>query len=323
MPTRFRKNQYCGINAHLHSLWQSEGGWNNFHTPHISALTVALKAQLLPLGYTARVEDSLQIRRADDSLRRPKSDITIYDLIPARPPTIQSAAGHTLTGVVLPLSVLLDENPVSEKRYRAIGLYPRDENQKPVGWIEVLSPSNKHPGDDNDAYLAKRDSLLENGIVFIEIDYLHETPPTIPHVPDYSQLRAGRTHPYRIIVLDPRPRLAEGQASINEFDVDEPIPTVTIPLSEGDLIDVDFGAPYQKQFEDMLYGLESVDYEQLPLHFDRYTEVDQARIVARMVAVLDANRHGENLNETPPRPIVTLPLREGLSRLAEWSSSPG
>jgi len=25
------KNQYIGINAHLHSLWQSEGGWDEFH----------------------------------------------------------------------------------------------------------------------------------------------------------------------------------------------------------------------------------------------------------------------------------------------------
>lgn len=51
-PIRTRRNLYRGINAHLHSYWQAQGGWNGFHASHIVYLTTALKADLLPLGYT-------------------------------------------------------------------------------------------------------------------------------------------------------------------------------------------------------------------------------------------------------------------------------
>lgn len=37
------KNQYLGINAHLHSLWQAEGDWDEFHASHIIYLANALK----------------------------------------------------------------------------------------------------------------------------------------------------------------------------------------------------------------------------------------------------------------------------------------
>ena len=69
------KNQYLGINAHLHSFWQKMGGWKEFHTSHIVDLTRILKNDLLPLGYTAGIEDSLQIRREGSDDGYPESDI--------------------------------------------------------------------------------------------------------------------------------------------------------------------------------------------------------------------------------------------------------
>lgn len=53
------KNQYDGINAHLHSFWQGTGKWHRFHNVYIAQLLMALKAQLIPLGYTAETEESL------------------------------------------------------------------------------------------------------------------------------------------------------------------------------------------------------------------------------------------------------------------------
>lgn len=65
-PVRSIRNQYLGINAHLHSFWQGVGGWSRFHTNHISDLLRMLRPLLLPLGYDADIEPSLQIRRVDD-----------------------------------------------------------------------------------------------------------------------------------------------------------------------------------------------------------------------------------------------------------------
>lgn len=57
------RNQYHGISAHLHSYWQSRGGWHSFHGNHIADLLRALRAALLPMGYTADLESSFQVRR--------------------------------------------------------------------------------------------------------------------------------------------------------------------------------------------------------------------------------------------------------------------
>jgi hypothetical protein len=302
-PVRSIKNQYRGINAHLHSLWQSEGGWNNFHNPHIAQLAGALKGRLRLMGYTATIENSVQIRRVDEYTRRPKSDITIYDLNPAHYPQMRTPSAQSMTGVVLPLPQVLEDNPISEKPYSAIAIFPQEyvRDATPVAWIELLSPANKRPGDDANSYIQKRGDLLESGIVFVEIDYLHETSPTLSRVPNYSRLLSVPAHPYRIIVLDPRPEVDEGRASFNEFDVDSPIPPVAIPLNGDDVLTFDFDAPYQKQFEEIFYG-DDVDYTQLPPNFDRYSPDDQMRIATRMLAVLEAMRDSIDL-ETGPFPV--------------------
>lgn len=73
------RNQYHGINAHLHSYWQSKGGWHSFHGNHIADLLRTLRAALLPMGYTADLETSLQVRRLEQRISEPESDVTIFD----------------------------------------------------------------------------------------------------------------------------------------------------------------------------------------------------------------------------------------------------
>jgi hypothetical protein len=143
-PVRSVKNQYLGINAHLHSLWQAEGGWSDFHAAHITDLSKTLKAQLLPMGYTTEIEPSLQVRRADDLIGRPKSDVTIYDLLSVR--SIQPAAAPSgVAELVLPLPLMLESNPISEKPYRAVAVFParrgKRDRSKPVAGLNYY----RHP----------------------------------------------------------------------------------------------------------------------------------------------------------------------------------
>ncbi len=312
-PVRSVRNQYLGVNAHLHSHWQAVRGWNNFHNPYIVQLATALKAQLWPLGYTAEIEDSLQIRRFDEYLQRLQSDITILDRSPER--AMQPAiVARGLTGLVMPLALALDPNPVSERPYSAIAIAASRGPHTPVAWLEVLSPSNKRPGTDAGAYRRKRRDLLDAGIVFVEIDYLHETPPTLPSVADYSRTPGDAARPYRVVVLDPRPDTQHGVASLNEFGADAPLPTVSLPLNGDDRPSFDFGAPYQRLYQEMLYGLETVDYAVLPHNFDRYSAADQARIARRMLAVLTAAQAGADL-EAGAFPVAEVSLDEALRQL--------
>ena len=325
------KNQYLGINAHLHSYWQAEGGWSDFHTRHIVHLVDTLKPLLLPLGYTAAIEPSIQIRRLDGlaAPENPAADVLIYERDPGRIRQSHPQPVLTNTGeVVLPLVETLQIDQRSERDYRAVKLYAmragRPQRGEPVAWIELLSPTNKPGGRDAQEYLDKRIKIVENGIVFIELDYLHESAPTIRGFPSYrrrrNQAAAAGAHPYRLVIIDPRPDLAHGQVRVREFDVDEALPTVTIPLVADDALAFDFGLPYRKTFEEALFGLELVDYGQLPVNFQRYSDADQARIAARMVAVLEAARQGRDL-ESGPFPAKEITLETALMEIERISTA--
>lgn len=316
-PVRSVRNQYLGVNAHLHSALQDAGGWGNFHTRHIVHLADWLNRQVRSLGYVAVVEDSLQIRRADESVRRPKSDITIYDVQPLRAGDGPAAANQGGVGLLLPLTAAFDLPELSEKPYRAVAIYEQadamQQGREPVAWFEVLSPSNKRPGDDTEAYLRKRRDLLDSSIVFVELDYLHETPPTFSFLPDYSAAPREPAHPYRLVICEPRPRREDGWMRLVEFGVDEPIPTLAIPLNGPDLLSCDFDLAYQTTFETAYLG-DLVDYATLPVNFDRYSPTDQARIANRMLVVLAAAQAGTDL-EAGPFPPAELPLNEAMEQL--------
>src|SRR5262245_9658813 len=256
MPVRSVINQYRGVNAHLHSFWQGKGQWNRFHDYYVGQLMSLLKARLLPMGYTAELEESLHTRRDSGDPYRPVADVLITDLDPERAQQPSQRAGNGSQR--LTVAQLVTELVVEERHYSAVVLFERSRNLNPddaVAWIELLSPTNKRKGKDADVYQSKRADLLRKGIVFLEIDYLHETPPTFDTLLDYSsESRHLETHPYRIVVLDPRPDAASGPAFVREFDVDEPIPAMPIPLNGDDKLDFDFGEAYQKTFKDGLYG---------------------------------------------------------------------
>jgi Protein of unknown function (DUF4058) len=313
MAIRSVKNQYPGVNAHMHSFWQGRDKWNWFHNVYIGQLLLSLRAILIPMGYMAQIEDSLQIRRRDDKLTRPQADILIRD----REPEHRSQRSESSSAVqTLTLDELEEEEEDREHPYSAIVVYPRSGEMLPdkaITWIELLSPTNK-VGADRREYRRKRTDLLQAGLAFVEIDYLHETPPTFWKLPDYTMGEAD-SHPYRIIVIDPRPEYHEGRASIYQFDVDQPIPTVAIPLSGDDQIQFNFDADYQRTFEAALYG-EEVDYRELPMTFEHYSRDDQTRIAVRMLAILEAARTGVNL-ETGPFPVKTVGLEEALERIQQ------
>lgn len=321
MAVRSVKNQYRGINAHLHSLFQAEGGWGGFHTRHIVHIADVLAAQLRPLGYMVQIEESVQIRRNFDSPQVYRADVLISDRQTSR--TIESSPLNA--GQWIPVTELIVENEVSEKPYRAIKIAEFDSPHESIVWMELLSPSNKGYGEDAEAYRAKRMDLLESGLVFVEIDYLHETPPTYTTISRYYPGKKGRwlpdSHPYRLVVIDPRPQMENGKARVLGFDADQPIPQCDIPLALSEIVSFDFGIPYHRTFEEAFFG-DFVDYSQLPRNFDRYSPADQLRIAQRMLAVLKAHQAGVDL-ETASLPVdETISLEDALAQIERLKLNP-
>lgn len=292
MAIHLRDNQYRGVNAHLQSYFQSEGGWKSFHNAHITDLARAIAADL-PVGYTVDIEQSLQIE-IDDSTDAPEPDVTIYEdpesapKSEKRPPTLERSASAAL---VLPLTQTL---VMDEERYRnAIVIYKYEGNVlgKPVTRIELLSPTNKR-GRGRQRYIEKREFALRGGLPLVEIDYHHETPTVVRNVPNYRQTEPN-SHPYLIVVSDPRPSLWDGKTLIYGFDVDEAIPRITVPLAGDDTLYVAFGDVYQQTFASLpAYG-RRVDYEQIPQRFHTYSPDDQNRIHERMRLINEPNLGSE------------------------------
>lgn len=141
-----------------------------------------------------------------------------------------------------------------------------EQRRELVTRIELLSPTNKPPGDGFLQYREKRIATLEEGTPLVEIDYLHETPPPIRRIPSYAD-KQPNAHPYWIAVTDPRPSLELGETRVYGFDVDEPIPTVDLPLAGSDKLTFDFDAPYQQTFASLSYFRNRADYEHEPPNF--------------------------------------------------------
>lgn len=278
-----RKNPYRGINAHLHSYLQQQGNWKVFHNKHIADLAEALDAQL-PERYVVGLTDSLQIvEYHPDTGRRirryPEPDVTIYDTGRTSP----LAVGDIV--VAEPTQVLTAEATIEvdpELFLTALVIYELSETDKtPVTRIELLSPTNKSPGDGYFQYIEKRRATLHQGTPLVEIDYLHETYTPLHNVPLYPD-REPDSFPYLIAVTDPRPALAQGRAWIYGFGIDTPIPSLELPLANEERLSFSFDKVYQQTVASLRFFSVDLDYTNPPLNFKSYHPDDQARILAVM-----------------------------------------
>jgi hypothetical protein len=293
-----RDNQYQGVNPHLHSYFQAQGGWSSFHTNFIAALARDLNQQL-PDGFVVDIEQSLQIREVHpdtgERIRRPEPDLTIYRTSENISAPGSSAAVATLSQ---PIPDTLDLT--EDLYYSAVVIYRVEENTilgRAVTRIELLSPTNKH-GEGYIQYREKRYAALKSGVALVEIDFLHETPPVVKGVPHYPT--DSNSHAYNITVSDPTPSFEAGIADTYAFSVDVPIPTIALPLGDGDQFKVELDVVYQDVYASLVAYSRRVDYEQMPLQVERYSVPDQTRIRERMARIRASQQPASDVDVQPP-----------------------
>lgn len=291
MPIHLRENQYRGVNAHLHSFFQNHGDWEGFHEKHITHLADRLDS-LLPANYYAINESSLQISGYDldkdsDVRTSANADIAVYQSERSQQPFGVATAFAPTATLPVAETIILDD----DFEFLSVVIYQvQESNRIPVTRIELLSPGNNPPQAHYRQYVARRAKTLESAIRLVELDYLHQSRSPIDILPSYPH-GEPKAYPYWILVSDPRPNLQDELPKIFGFNVDEPIPTISIPLAGEDIVTVDFNEVYNQTFgSNRYYSMIVVDYEQEPLHFEIYTEADQTRIRQRMAAVTAAQQ---------------------------------
>ncbi|MGO9598940.1 MAG: DUF4058 family protein [Isosphaeraceae bacterium] len=153
----------------MNPYFEQAAHWLDFHTEFLSAVRRLLAPQIAP-KYIVQLEEHIYIH---DLPPEPRQRLRTADLSVAK----SGGGGHAAWAVELieaPAKVMLPEQTVEEVPYLEV----RDrQGRELVTVIELLSPSNKRPGNDREAYLAKRRELLRSPAHLVEIDLLRGWPP--------------------------------------------------------------------------------------------------------------------------------------------------
>jgi len=99
-----------------------------------------------------------------------------------------------------------------------------------ISAIEVLSPSNKARGRDNESYRRKIDSYIEGGVNVVEIDLLrsrrHDLIVQVDLLPDRLQT------PYLVSIH--RATRNDGSWEVYPISLRDPFPTIAVPCRATD-----------------------------------------------------------------------------------------
>jgi hypothetical protein len=196
---------------------ENDDAWHNFHEQFPAVAVEMLVPQLGP-NYFVKVDEHVYIHEMPEERRRlwGRSDIHLgQNSKPASGEPSGSAAISTA-----PCRVTLPEVDRVGMSYLEI----RDRrNRRLVTVLELLSLSNKRPGEDREQYLTKRAEIISGQAHFVEIDLLRGWE-RMPFAEDI-------TCDYCVLVSRYEERPAGGFWPIRLRDS---LPRIRIPLLGGD-----------------------------------------------------------------------------------------
>jgi Protein of unknown function (DUF4058) len=144
--------------------------WLDFHNRLANYLSDALN-QSLPAPHYAQLEFRTEITWTDVEISQPRlPDVTVERRIDENGGGTAVAVAETVRTEVSPYLELVIERETA--KVASVRIKDSRRDHEVVTAIEIVSPANKRPGDDRDAYLSKRQEILESATSLIEIDLL-------------------------------------------------------------------------------------------------------------------------------------------------------
>ncbi len=165
--------------------------WGDIHHTLITYAHDQLQG-VLPSDLRARVEERVFIENPPGQERSMCPDIRVVERgrgTGIKPATVGGIA------VAQPLRILMPDEQVTQG---FIEIIDRRSGRRVVTVIEVLSPSNKRPGEGRDLYKRKQLECRQGGVNLVEIDLLRAGPWALV-VPEDMVPKSHRT-PYRVFV---------------------------------------------------------------------------------------------------------------------------
>ncbi len=191
------------------------------HDRLISRISDVLRTEL-PSPYYAEIRSRVWIEHRESS---GEPDVNV--LRSAQPGKPEPRAG-TATVAARSHSVPVE---MEEMRELCVEIYTVRGKQQLETAVEVLSPSNKKPGEDaRDLYVRKQRDMIRNRVNLVEIDLLrggtHATA-----VPRETAIRRAGAFDYHVGLY----RMDEpDRRSVYPIRLEEPLPRIAVPLLPGD-----------------------------------------------------------------------------------------
>ncbi len=178
----------------------------------------------LPRDLLARVEERLMVEPDDSPARGIHPDVRVVEQnAPAR--ALGAAGVAVAEEIEAPALIELDDEPITEGFIKITD----SKSEKVVTVIEVLSLTNKLPGEGQRLYRQEQEELNAGGVSLVEIDLLRAGGHVL-NVPSRLIPRDYRT-PCRVCVRRGwRPRRVE----LYRAPLEKRLPTIQIPLRETD-----------------------------------------------------------------------------------------
>jgi len=193
--------------------------WPDVHSRLIVGIADTLGPMLLPNYYVA-IEQRIYLNTPTDNRLVGIPDVSVgVQRDRATFPSTGSVA--TVSPPDHPQTVIIPLAEEVRERYLEIR---ETSTGRVITTIELLSPTNKRPGEGHNAYLHKRQQVLKSASHLVEIDLLRAG--MAPPIQDVT----AATH-YRILVSRSE---ARPQAQLYGFNLPDPIPAFPIPLKAGD-----------------------------------------------------------------------------------------
>jgi hypothetical protein len=236
------KSPFPGMDPYL----EEPNLWPDVHLTLIIAMKAVLNASM-PAGYAASADRYVWIHEpeATERTRTIRADV---DIVKER----ETNGSGTAAVISAPCTVVLPAVRHEGNKYLKI---VDSRSKHLVTVIELLSPANKRPGLDREAYLNKRIDYLAAGVNVVELDLLRggqrlpiegELPPNCDY---YALVCRARQMP---------------SADIWPFGVRDSLPTIPIPLllADGD-VPLDLRVCLDRAWEESRYE-EKLNYAQPP-----------------------------------------------------------
>lgn len=219
-----------------------------------SSLVIYARNQLqkvLPKDLRARVEERVVIA----GLGRTRSAYPDVRVIENRRRSGRPTSGTARAVVAEPVVIDLPDEPETQT---FVEIRDTTTDGRVVTVLEVLSASNKRPGDSQEQYLRKQVELLQGGVSLVEIDLLRQGD-WIVAVPREA-LEPRLQTPYRVVVRRGwRPR----QADYYPIALAQRLPRVQVPLRPTDAdVPLDLQSLVDQCYADG--GYDDIDYAAEP-----------------------------------------------------------